>query len=116
MSRSYTAFLSLYPEFADTSEIDRVRQSDYARLNEQNHIYLDYTGAGLYASSQIEEHTRLLQDHIFGNPHSTNPSSMAATKFVDSARAYVLQYFKADPAEYDVIFTFECQRSIKDCW
>lgn len=113
MSRSYTAFLSLYPEFADTSEIDRVRPSDYARLNEQNHIYLDYTGAGLYASSQIEEHTRLLQDHIFGNPHSTNPSSMAATKFVDSARAYVLQYFKADPAEYDVIFTSNASGALK---
>jgi len=113
MPRSYAAFLNLYPEFADTIEIDRVRQSDYARLNEQKHIYLDYTGAGLYASSQIEEHTRLLQDHIFGNPHSTNPSSMAATKFVDSARAYVLQYFKADPAEYDVIFTSNASGALK---
>jgi len=113
MPRSYTAFLNLYPEFANTADIDQIRQTDYTRLNERKHIYLDYTGAGLYASSQIERHTRLLQDHIFGNPHSTNPSSMAATKFVDSARAYVLQYFKADPAEYDVIFTSNASGALK---
>lgn len=113
MPRSYSEFLALYPEFTTTATIDQIRGVDYARLDEQKHIYLDYTGAGLYASSQVYDHTALLQNQIFGNPHSTNPSSMAATKYVDSARRYVLNFFNADPAEYDVIFTSNASGALK---
>lgn len=113
MTRSYEDFLKKYPDYERTRSIDEIRATDYKRLDDQNHIYLDYTGAGIYATSQVEAHTKLLQGHIFGNPHSSNPSSMAATKHVDSARAFVLEYFKADPAEYDVIFTSNASGALK---
>ena len=41
----------------------------------QDQIYLDYTGGGLYAESQLREHMALLSGDVFGNPHSTNPTS-----------------------------------------
>ena len=37
------------PEYAATEALDALRRSDYSRLDEQDHVYLDYTGAGLFA-------------------------------------------------------------------
>jgi selenocysteine lyase/cysteine desulfurase len=68
-------------------------------------VYLDYTGGGLFSSSQLAEHAALLERGVFGNPHSSNPTSAASTELVERARAYVLEYFRASPAEYVAIFT-----------
>ena len=87
-----------------TGLIDELRATEYQRLDAQGHIYLDYTGAGLHARSQVEEHLRLLNDEVLGNPHSASPSSAAATALVERARAAVLRYFNADD-EYACIFT-----------
>jgi len=84
--------------------IDALRATEYQRLDAQGHIYLDYTGAGLHAKSQVEEHLRLLNDEVLGNPHSASPCSAAATALVERARAAVLRYFNADD-EYACIFT-----------
>jgi selenocysteine lyase/cysteine desulfurase len=48
---------------------------------------------------------RLLESGVFGNPHSANPSSRAATELVERARARVLEFFGASPEEYTAIFT-----------
>ena len=82
-----------------------LRRAEFARLDEGGHVYLDYTGAGLHARSQIEEHTALLRDGVFGNPHSLNPTSTAMTERVEQARAAVLDFFHASPEEYVAIFT-----------
>ncbi|WUW19197.1 aminotransferase class V-fold PLP-dependent enzyme [Streptomyces sp. NBC_01465] len=49
-------------------------------------------------------HTERLTRGCYGNPHSENPSSRASGELVARARAAVLQHFRADPAEYAVIF------------
>src|SRR5215831_18722465 len=90
-------FRQKYPTFDATQSLDRLRASEYARLDDQNHVYLDYTGGGLYAECQVREHTELLCSHVFGNPHSTNPASQAMTALVDRVRRYVLSYFNASP-------------------
>ena len=87
--------------------------SEYARLDAGEHIYLDYTGGGLYAELQLRQHQELLRRHVFGNPHSSNPTSLDATRFVEHAREYVLRFFQADPAEYDVIFTQNASGALK---
>jgi molybdenum cofactor sulfurtransferase len=99
------AFRRRHPSYAATSVLDDLRSSDYARLDASAHVYLDYTGGGLYAESQLREHMRLLQDGVLGNPHSINPTSLASTEFVERARAYVLDFFRASPEEYVAIFT-----------
>ena len=83
------------------------------RLDSGEHVYLDYTGGGLYADIQLRQHQELLRDHVFGNPHSSNPTSLAATRLVENARAYVLEFFRANPEEYDVIFTQNASGALK---
>ncbi|MBT3322290.1 MAG: aminotransferase class V-fold PLP-dependent enzyme [Anaerolineae bacterium] len=112
-SKEFEKFLSAYPAYAKTTKLDDLRAKDYARLDRLNHVYLDYTGGGLYAESQILKHQEFLLNDVYGNPHSSNPTSMAASKLVDSARAYVLEFFNADPAEYEVIFTANASGALK---
>ncbi|RMF02408.1 MAG: aminotransferase class V-fold PLP-dependent enzyme, partial [Chloroflexi bacterium] len=79
----------------------------------QGQVYLDYTGGGLYADSQLREHISLLSNGVFGNPHSQNPTSLAMTNLVEQARAYVLEYFNAPADEYLVIFTMNASGALK---
>lgn len=108
-----SAFLQEYPAYAASARLRDLRATEYARLDRQGHIYLDYTGGSLYAESQIRRHWELLQGNVFGNPHSINPTSMAATRLVDAARAYVYDFFRASPDEYTVIFTPNASGALK---
>jgi molybdenum cofactor sulfurtransferase len=99
------AFLDANPAFRETAVLDELRASEYGTLDARGEVYLDYTGGGLYAASQLEEHLRLLRETVYGNPHSVNPTSSAATVLVERARAAVLRYFNAPESEYACIFT-----------
>jgi molybdenum cofactor sulfurtransferase len=99
------AFRQHHPAYADTALLDELRRTDFSRLDRGGHVYLDYTGGGLYAESQLREHLRLLEEGVFGNPHSINPTSAASTELVERARASVLDFFRASPEEYEAIFT-----------
>jgi len=109
----FVAFLKAYPTYPTTHIIDDLRATEYSRLDIGGHIYLDYTGGGLYAVSQLRRHNKLLAEHVFGNPHSSNPTSQAATQLVEHAREYVLKFFNADPDEYLVIFTQNASGALK---
>ncbi len=112
-TNEFEIFLEKYPTYKKTESIDALRKKDYARLDAGEHIYFDYTGGGIYAESQIEKHQQLLRENVFGNPHSSNPTSQAATKVVESARKYILKFFNADPAEYLAIFTANASGALK---
>ncbi len=112
-SNEFAEFLKKYPSYEATLRIDELRAADYARLDQAGHVYLDYTGAGIYAESQIRTHQKLLLENVYGNPHSSNPTSITATQLVESARADVLRYFNAPPDEYDVIFTANASGALK---
>jgi selenocysteine lyase/cysteine desulfurase len=90
-----------------------LRDREFSRLDEGGHVYLDYTGSGLYAESQLRETDRFLEHHVLGNPHSENPTSMAATELLESARADVLDFFNADPDDYVVVFTSNASAALK---
>jgi molybdenum cofactor sulfurtransferase len=109
----YPEFVMKYPLYDNTHDIDELRDRDYARLDQLGQVYLDYTGAGLYAESQVRAHQKLLTENIFGNPHSSNPTSQAATRLVESTRQTILEFFNADPVEYTVIFTQNASGALK---
>jgi selenocysteine lyase/cysteine desulfurase len=67
----------------------------------------------LYAESQLRKHQELLRENVYGNPHSSNPTSLAATGLVEETRKYILQFFNADPAEYLAIFTSNASGALK---
>ncbi len=100
-------------DLAATHHLDDLRATDYARLDAGGHAYLDYTGGGLYAESQVRAHHALLSQQVFGNPHSTNPSSQATTDLVEDTRHAILRHFNADPAEYVAIFTANASGALK---
>lgn len=109
----YPEFIQKYPAYDKTHDLDELRDRDYARLDRSGQVYLDYTGGGLYADSQMRLHQQVLAEHVFGNPHSSNPTSQAATRLIESTRAAILQFFNADPAEYTVIFTQNASGALK---
>jgi molybdenum cofactor sulfurtransferase len=65
-----TAFRRDHPAYAITAVLDELRRTEFARIDQGGHVYLDYTGGGLYADSQLRKHVRLLESGVFGNPHS----------------------------------------------
>ncbi len=113
MDEAQRAFAACYPEYAVTASIDQLRATDYSRLDEQGQVYLDYTGGSLYADSQVLQHMELLRTGIFGNPHSTNPTSTAMTERIEQTRREVLAYFGTDAADYVLIFTLNASGAIK---
>jgi molybdenum cofactor sulfurtransferase len=113
-SFAYNKFLVDYPLFKGTSKLDLIRKTEFSRLDADKHIYLDYTGGGLYAEkSQVTSHVNTLLTNVFGNPHSINPSSRRSTDLCEEARRKVLHFFNADPDEYCVIFTPNASGALK---
>ncbi len=82
---------------------NNLRKTEYDRLDKDHNVYLDFTGGNLYAKSQLDKHFKMLNEHTFGNPHSTNPTSRLSTQLVDEARAMVINFFNAD--DYYCVFT-----------
>lgn len=101
----YSAFIATFPDYAATEKLDTLRRTDFARLDANREVYLDYTGGGLYGESQITHHAALLKKEVFGNPHSTNPTSHRSTVWMERTRDAVLAFFNAPPDDYTVIFT-----------
>lgn len=95
------------------TSFDQLRATEFSRLDAGGHVYLDYTGGGLYAESQVRGHADLLLHNVLGNPHSQNPTSLASTHNVHAARERIHQFFDADPAEYEVIFTLNASGALK---
>src|SRR4051812_15608294 len=79
LETAFAAFLKEYPQYAHTADLDALRASDYGRLDDTDQIYLDYTGGGLHAASQVQAHADVLNAHVFSNPHSANLTSAATT-------------------------------------
>jgi molybdenum cofactor sulfurtransferase len=109
---AYARFLEAYPDYHRTASLDALRASDYGRLDASQHAYLDYTGGGLYAASQISEHASLLARSVFGNPHSASLASATTTDLVEQTRRRVLAHFNA-ASEYTAVFTLNATAALK---
>lgn len=81
--------------------------------------YLDHAGTTLYANSVIDAVHHDLKQNLYGNPHSDSPASWLSTSCVEQARHAVLEFFNADPKDFDVVFTANATAAIKlvaDCF
>jgi selenocysteine lyase/cysteine desulfurase len=106
-------FLARFPNYAATAALDDLRAREFARLDANGHVYLDYTGGGLYGDSQVHAHSKFLTGSVFGNPHSGNPASLDMTDYVEATRARVLSFFNASPGDYTAIFTQNASGALK---
>lgn len=107
------SFLAAWPEYDSTRVLDELRAAELPRLDRQRHVYLDYTGGGLYGESQVRRHAELLLANVFGNPHSASPTASITDESVEACRRRVLRFFNASADEYDVIFTANASHALK---
>lgn len=89
-----------------------LRAREFSRLDDAGHAYLDYTGSGLYGTSQLEWQRRRLE-RVYGNPHSANPAALASTEEIERVRAEVFEFFGADPDDFELIFTSNATGALK---
>lgn len=94
----------------DNAFFERLRAEEFARLDREGHVYLDYTGGSLYPQRLLDAHFAYLRDGVYGNPHSVNPTSMASTRAVEAAREDVIRFFNAD--DYYCVFTANASASL----
>ncbi|KAJ7195738.1 PLP-dependent transferase [Mycena haematopus] len=110
---TYKRFLHDFPEYKLTWILDSLRRTDYDRLIDTGETYVDYMGAAIYPESLIRVHVDFLSRNVLGNTHSTSNSSRLSASCADEARAAVLSFFRASPAEYTVIFTPNASGALK---
>jgi selenocysteine lyase/cysteine desulfurase len=113
-TRAYADFLASHGEYQQTAILDELRASEYARLDAGGDVYLDYTGGGVYAASQVRDHADLLTRVLFGNPHSGSLTSAATTRIVEDTRRQVLAYFNTSARDYTAIFTANATGALKE--
>jgi molybdenum cofactor sulfurtransferase len=51
--------------------------------------------------------------NLYGNPHSASASSQLSTRRIEDIRLRVLQFFKADPEDFEVVFVANATAGIK---
>ncbi|MFQ5526341.1 MAG: aminotransferase class V-fold PLP-dependent enzyme [Thermoanaerobaculia bacterium] len=109
----FERFLESNPGYRETGSFDELREREFSRLDQEHHVYLDYTGGGIYSEGQVKRHAEFLLTHVLGNPHSSNPTSRDTTDRVERCRRRILDFFNASPEEYAVIFTANASHSLK---
>ncbi|CAG8053722.1 unnamed protein product [Penicillium olsonii] len=94
-----------------SADVDVIRREEYPLLD--GTTYLDHAGTTPYAKSTVEGFSRDLLSNLFGNPHSMSLSSQLSTQRTDDVRVRVLQFFNADPNEFDLVFVANATAGIK---
>lgn len=87
--------------------------SSHLTVNVSATIYLDHAGTTPYPKSLVNGFAKDMKANLFGNPHSQSPSSLLSTRRIESVRAQVLAFFKADPMYFDVVFVANATAAIK---
>ncbi|OTA55497.1 molybdenum cofactor sulfurase [Hypoxylon sp. EC38] len=96
---------------AYNSHIEGLRQNEFPMLRDE--VYLDHAGTTLYARSLVDKFAADMTSNLFGNPHSASLSSQTSTSRIEDVRLRVLQFFNADPSEFDLIFVANATAGIK---
>jgi len=91
--------------------VELFRNDEYPML--QGCVYLDHAGTTPYSKSLMERFARDMTSNLFGNPHSASSSSQLSTSRIEDIRLRILQFFNADPDEFDVVFVANATAGIK---
>lgn len=102
---------NLGDDYGYGGKIYDIRDNDMKHLN--GSIYLDYTGSGLYRTSQIESVFEQYKSTLYANPHSLSPASSMTTELVEEARDEILKFLGTKASEYTVIFTASATASLR---
>jgi molybdenum cofactor sulfurtransferase len=73
-STAYSALLEQFSQYAQTYDLDTLREREFDRLRHAQAVYMDYMGACLYPDFLVREHLQALTHQLIGNTHSDSPS------------------------------------------
>ncbi|KAI1336855.1 molybdenum cofactor sulfurase [Xylariaceae sp. FL0016] len=96
---------------AYNDRIEALRQDEFPMLHDE--VYLDHAGTTLYPRSLVEKFAADMTSNLFGNPHSASSSSQTSTSRIEDVRLRMLQFFNADPSEFDLVFVANATAGIK---
>ncbi|KAK1834662.1 molybdenum cofactor sulfurase [Podospora conica] len=91
--------------------VETFRDTEYPMLRDA--IYLDHAGTTPYSKSLMDRFATDMTSNLFGNPHSASSSSQLSTSRIEDVRLRVLQFFNADPLEFDLVFVANATAGIK---
>ncbi|KAL1465074.1 hypothetical protein WDU94_004669 [Cyamophila willieti] len=94
-----------------SEEEKMLRQTEFVHLKDM--CYLDYTGAGIYSQSQINNISEQFKFCLLSHPHGSSVLSDLCVAEVDQIRSLILQYFDTDSDQYSIIFTSGATAAIK---
>lgn len=81
--------------------------------NDKGSVYLDHAGTTLYPKSLVVSFASEMTNSLLGNPHSASPSSQLSTSRIEDTRLRALQFFNANPADFDLVFVANATAAIK---
>ncbi|KAL9088483.1 MAG: hypothetical protein Q9165_006207 [Trypethelium subeluteriae] len=82
-------------------------------IEKKGRISLQDLDHELYAKSLIENFSKDLNSHIYGNPHSDSTPSALSGARIDSVRERALRFFNASSDEFDLVFVANATAAIK---
>ncbi|KAM7209087.1 molybdenum cofactor sulfurase [Naviculisporaceae sp. PSN 640] len=91
--------------------VEDIRKEEFPMLNGE--IYLDHAGTTLYPKSLMDRFAQEMTSNLFGNPHSASASSQRSSLRIEDIRLRILQFFNADPNEFDLVFVANATAGIK---
>lgn len=107
------------PEDGDDDAYDEyiahMRQTEYPSLSDPSPtaIYLDHAGTTPYSATHLRRFHQDMLNTLYGNPHSSSPSSLASTQVVEDVRLRALRLFNASPADFDLVFVANATAGMK---
>lgn len=96
---------------AYNAAVQGFREREYPMLKDS--VYLDHAGSTLCHKSLMDAFAADMTSTLYGNPHSASwPSQLSASR-IDDVRLRLMSFFKADPADFDLVFVANAMAGMK---
>jgi molybdenum cofactor sulfurtransferase len=85
----------------------------YEFLTALGTVYLDHGGTTVASKSLLRAFAGRMPKILLSNPHSDAGNASLSASLIANTRRQVLEFFNADPAHFDVVFTANATAAIK---
>ncbi|XP_078180130.1 uncharacterized protein LOC144574139 [Carex rostrata] len=107
LEEAYAKFITMYPTYTSSNEVDNLRTEEYSHLSEENsRVCLDYCGFGLFSPLQPYESSAFTLTEITANlkNHALDGGAEKGTA-EDDIRVRIMDYLNIPENEYCLVFT-----------
>ncbi|KAH0574878.1 Molybdenum cofactor sulfurase [Spironucleus salmonicida] len=112
LTESQRQFIKEHPGYGLNGQLESLRRKEFSYLT-KNGTYLDFTGAGMFQESQLQNTINELSNNLYCNTHSLSACSKNTDKTVEEVRNALLDYFNAPKGTYSIIFTASATAALK---